>query len=141
MLMLRVGEMTEVRDCFSSSLWSSFSSLLTSNLSCSYLLGAQTVFIMVVCSYAFGAEGGIAVALPAATEIDGLVDAAQAIGTADSNAHGIVLAITHVGESYLADDGSVEGTRSTEAVDTESIVHTILFGPLAVVDDARGEGL
>ena len=86
-------------------------------LSCPYLLGAQAVLVVVVCGYAVGAEGGIAVALPAAAEVDGVVDAAQAVGAADGDAHGVVFAVAHVGEAYLADDGSVEGSGSAEAID------------------------
>ena len=104
-------------------------------------MGAQAVFVVVVCCHSLGAEGGVAIALPTAAEVDGLIDAAEAVGAADGDAHGIVFAIAHVGEPYLTDDGSVEGTWCTQAVDAQGVVHAILLGPLAVVDDAWRQGL
>ena len=80
---------------------------------CPYLLGAQTVFVVVVCCHSLGAEGCIAVSLPAAAEVDGFVDASEFILATDGDAYGIVFAIAYVGESYLADYGSVEGTWCT----------------------------
>ena len=91
--------------------------LLSQLFPCPYLLGAQTVFIVVVGCYAVGAEGSIAIALPAAAQVDGFVDASEFILATDGDAYGIVFAIAYVGETYFADDGRVEGSWGTEAID------------------------
>ena len=110
-------------------------------LSCPYLLGAQAVLVVVVCGYAVGTEGGIAIALPSAAQVYRVVYASQSVATADGNAHGIVFAIAHVGESYLAHYRSVEGTWSAQSVDAQCVVHAILGRPLAVIYDAWGQCL
>ena len=110
-------------------------------LSCPYLLGAQAVLVMVVCGYTVGAECCIAVAFPTAAQINGVIYAAYAVSTADGDTYGIVFAITHIRESYLAYYGSVEGTWSTQAIDAQRIVHAILGSPLTMVYDAWGQCL
>ena len=110
-------------------------------LSCPYLLGAQAVFVVVVCGYAVGAECSIAIALPSAAQVYRVVYAAQTVGAADGNTHGIVFAVAHVGESYLAHYRSVEGTWSAQSVDAQCVVHAILGRPLTMVDDTGRGGL
>ena len=41
----------------------------------------------------------------------------------------------------LAQEGRIEGSGSPQSVDAQGIVMTILGGPLAMVDDARGKRL
>ena len=74
---------------------------------------AQTVFIEIVGIDLLNAQGSIAVAAPATTEIELVVDSAYAIVTREGQTKGIVLAIAGIGELHLSQNGRKESTRST----------------------------
>ena len=96
---------------------------------------------MIVCRYTLRAESSIAVTLPSATQIDRLIDASDTISAADSYAYSIVFAIAHIRESDLTDDRCIKCSRGTETIDAQRIVHTILLGPLTMIDNAGRQGL
>ena len=55
--------------------------------------GAEAVFVGVVGVDAGDGEGGVGVAFPAAAEVEGAVDASDAVGARKADAHCIVLAV------------------------------------------------
>ena len=102
---------------------------------------AQPVFIEVVGILLLDGEGGIAVSLPATTEIQLVVDAADAPLAAEGQSHRIVFAIAGIGELQLSDQRCEEGARRSESVDAQRIVRAVAIGPLAVVDESGRECL
>ena len=100
---------------------------------------AQAVFIQVVgIDFLYG-KGCIAIATPSAAEIQLGEDAANAVAAREHQSQGIVLTIRGVGELHLAQHRGEEGTRSTQSVDTQRVVRTVLVGPLLMVYQSRGQ--
>ena len=111
------------------------------HLACVEFHRAQTVFIEVVGILFLDGEGGIAVSLPAAAEIQLVVDAADAPLATEGQSHRIVFAIAGIGELQLPDQRCEEGARRSESVDAQRIVRAVAIGPLAVVDESGRECL
>ena len=75
------------------------------------LCGTQLVLVEVVLVHLVGGEGCVAVALPTAAQVELIEDAANAVAAPNHEAQRIVLAITGVGNLYLAQHWRVECTR------------------------------
>ena len=103
--------------------------------------GTKAVFVRIVRIDAFGAEGCITVAFPAAAQVQLVENTAYAPLSGYSDAGGIVFAVTHVGESDFPDCGSEEGAGSAKTVYAQGVVRAVFIGPFAVVDDAGRQGL
>ncbi len=102
--------------------------------------GAYAVLIKVVGVGFFHGEVGVGVVLPAAAEIEYVINAAYLVTAREGQPQGIVLAIACVWHAYVAQQRGVECARSAEAVDTQGIVAAVVGGPFLVVDYAGGLG-
>ena len=99
--------------------------------------GAQTILIQIVGIHLLHGKGRIAVSSPAAAEVEFVIDTSDAIMAGESQAEGIVLAITGVGELQLSQDRSEECTGSSKSVDAQSVVGAILVCPFPMVYQSR----
>ena len=81
-------------------------------LTCLQLHGAQTVFIKIIGVHLFYTKGSIRVSPPATTEVEFLIDSADAVAARESQAHRIVLAIAGIRKRYLSSQRGKESTRS-----------------------------
>ena len=81
-------------------------------LTCLQLHGAQTVFIKIIGVHLFYTKGSIRVSSPATTEVEFLIDSADAVAARESQAHRIVLAIAGIRKRYLSSQRGKESTRS-----------------------------
>ena len=61
--------------------------------------------------------------------------------TTEGKSHGIVLAVTGVGELQLAGQGGEECAWRSKSIDAKGVVWTIVVGPLTVVNNAGRQGL
>ncbi len=102
---------------------------------------AQSVLVKVVCVYLLYAQCCIAVSSPPAAEVQFLVYPAYAEVSAKGKSEGIILTITRVGETYLAEQRGEECSRSSEPVYAKGIVRSILLRPLLVIYYARRQGV
>ena len=98
--------------------------------------GAKVVLVGIVLVDFLLTERSVAIALPSAAEIDLVVDTAYAIAATNHQAQSIVFAIAGIGDLEFTKDWRKESPRSSEAVDAQSIVATILECPFAMVDEA-----
>ena len=103
--------------------------------------GAQAVLVEIVGIHTVNAQRGITVASPATTEIEFVIDSADAITARESQAEGIVLTIGGVRELDLANQWGKEGARCAQAIDTQGIVAAIIISPFLVVDESRRQGV
>ena len=102
---------------------------------------AQTVLVEVVEVLLLLREIGVGVALPAAAEIELVVDAPDAVAARDHQAQSVVFAVARVGDLYLAQDGCEEGSRRAQSVDTQRVVASVLLRPFAMVDESGRQRL
>ena len=105
-------------------------------LACRHFKRAQTVFVQIVGIHLFHAQGGIAVAIPTAAEVEFVVDSAYTVLATECKSEGIILAITCVGELYLPYKRREECTRRTKSVYAQGVVRTVLVSPLTMVDES-----
>ena len=99
--------------------------------------GAQAVFIDIVAVHLFHGKGGVGIALPAAAEVEFVVDAPDAPAARYGQTEGIVFAVTGIGETKAAQNVGAEGTRRAQAVDAQGIVSPVVGRPFFMVDQAR----
>ena len=71
-------------------------------LACGYLKGAQLVLVGVVGIHSLYGESGVAISSPPAAEVQFVVDTSDAVSAAESQSHGIVFAITGIGQENLS---------------------------------------
>src|SRR5216683_8453923 len=95
---------------------------------------SQPVFVRIVAIRHLEWQRAVAVALPAAAKIDGVVDPADLVITADAQCDGVILAVADIRKSDEPQNRSVECARRTEAVDAQRIVAAVLAAPFAMVD-------
>ena len=100
---------------------------------------ADAVLIIVVGVYFLDREVGVGVSLPAAAEIERLIDTPDRVVAADAEGHGVVLAVAHVREEEAARYRGEEGAGGAETVDAQGIVRAIGVGPFLMVDEARSD--
>ena len=86
-------------------------------------------------------QSRIGIAAPTAAQIKHIIYAPYTIAAGYLQAHGIILAIAHIGEAHRTDNRGVKGTGGTQAVYAQGIVTPVLFAPLAVVYHAGRQGI
>ena len=116
-------------------------SALVELLASQNLKGTQVVLISIVLVYLVLTQGCIAISLPAAAEIDLVIQAAYMVTSADHQAKSIVLAIAGIRNLYLPEYWGVEGARCTQTIDAQGIVAPIVGCPLLMVDEAWRQGV
>ena len=109
--------------------------------SCFYLQSSQSVFIPVVGVHLLYVKGSIAVASPSAAEIKFAIDAPYTVRAAESQSESIILPITGIGKENVAQQRSEESPWSTQSIDAQSIVGSIVISPLTMVDKSRRQGV
>lgn len=86
-------------------------------------------------------DATIGVAIPAATEVEGLIYATDFKVARGTKACGIVFAIADVGQRIGAKPFGGKSTWSTETIDAKDVVWSVVVGPLLVVDKTWRNGI
>ena len=110
---------------------------LSEQFPCRNLHRAQSVLVEVVGVEPLYAQRGVAVASPAAAEIQFVIYAPYPVLAAEDESHGIVLAVACVGECGLAHQRSEERPRRTQSVYAQGVVRTVCVGPFLMVNYSR----
>ena len=102
---------------------------------------AQAVLINIVAIDFVRRQRCVAVAFPTTAEVQFVVDSANLILTAESQTYRIIFSVGSVGHANLSEQRREESARSAQTVDAQGIVVAVLWRPLTMVDEARGQGL
>src|SRR5437667_10266411 len=95
---------------------------------------SEPVLVQIVSIRNLERQRGIAIAFPTTAKVQGLVNAADFVVTADAQCDGVVFAIADIRKSNTAQDGCIERSWRAKTIDTECIVSSVFATPLAVID-------
>src|SRR5580704_9031404 len=95
---------------------------------------SEPVLVEIVSIRNLERQGAVAIALPTAAKIKGLVDPADLIIAADAQGYCVILTIADIGKSDTAQNRCIECARRAETIDAECIVSSVLAAPLAMIN-------
>ena len=95
---------------------------------------SKPVLVQIVSIRNFEWQRAVAIAFPSAAKINGVVDPADLIITADAQRYGVILPIADIRKSDTAQNRCIECARRAKTIDAECIVSSVLAAPLAMVD-------
>ena len=95
------------------------------------------VFIQIVAVHLLGLERRVGVPFPSAATVKHIIDASDAVLARDSQPYRIIFSIAGVGQFDLPQQRREESSRSSQPVDAQRVVPSVLRRPLLMVDDAR----
>src|SRR5216683_6008502 len=95
---------------------------------------SKPVLVQIVSIRNFEWQRAVAITFPSAAKINGVVDAADLIITADAQRYGVILSIADIRKSDTAQNRCIECARRAKTIDAERIVSPVLAAPLAMVN-------
>ena len=100
----------------------------------------QRVFVIVEPVRFFPCQRRIGISLPAAAQIEHIVNAFHGVASRDAESHHVILSIADIREAQAPGNTRKESPRSAHSVYAQKIVRPVIVSPFPVIYDTRRNG-